>query len=61
MLVVDEVQLIGSRCGPFTPALRLLERGLVQAHPLIAGRFPLRDGLKAFRAADHQLKILVEI
>src|SRR5262249_41538603 len=47
-LVVDEVQLLGSRCGPFAPALRLLERGLVQVQPLVAGRFSLREGLKAF-------------
>lgn len=61
MLVVDEVQLLGSRCGPFAPALRLLERGLVQVQPLIAGRFSLRDGLAAFAAANRRLKILLEI
>jgi alcohol dehydrogenase len=61
MLVVDEVQLLGSRCGPFAPALRLLDRGLVQVRPLIAGRFALRDSLAAFKAANHQLKILLEI
>jgi alcohol dehydrogenase len=61
MLVVDEVQLLGSRCGPFAPALRLLARGQIQTEPLIAGRFPLRDGLSAFQAASRQLKILLEI
>ncbi|HEU5099479.1 MAG TPA: alcohol dehydrogenase catalytic domain-containing protein [Roseiflexaceae bacterium] len=61
LFVVDEVQLLGSRCGPFAPALRLLERGLVQVQPLIAGRFPLRDGLTAFAAANRRLKILLEI
>ena len=61
MLVVDEVQLLGSRCGPFAPALRLLDRGLVRVQPLIAGRFALRDGLEAFQAASHQLKMLLEI
>jgi alcohol dehydrogenase len=61
MLVVDEVQLLGSRCGPFAPALRLLDRGLVQVQPLIAGRFSLRDGLAAFAAANRRLKILLEI
>jgi alcohol dehydrogenase len=60
-LVVDEVHLIGSRCGPFAPALRLLERGLIATEPLIARRFPLRDGLNAFRAAAGQLKILLEV
>jgi alcohol dehydrogenase len=61
MLVVDEVTLVGSRCGPFAPALRLLDRGLVRVQPLIAGRFALREGLQAFHAANHQLKMLLEI
>ena len=60
MLVVDEVQLLGSRCGPFAPALRLLDRGLIVTEPLIAARFPLHDALRAFRAAAGRLKILLE-
>ncbi|HEX9374047.1 MAG TPA: alcohol dehydrogenase catalytic domain-containing protein [Roseiflexaceae bacterium] len=61
MLVVDEVALLGSRCGPFAPALRLLDRGLVRTEPLIAGRFPLSDGLNAFKAASGRLKVLLEV
>jgi len=60
-LAVDEIQLIGSRCGPFAPALRLLERGLVQTAPLITARFLLRDALKAFQSTHGQLKILLEV
>jgi alcohol dehydrogenase len=60
-LVVDEIQLVGSRCGPFAPALRLLERRLIATEPLIAGRFALHDGLDAFRAAAGRLKILLEV
>jgi alcohol dehydrogenase len=60
-LIVDEIQLVGSRCGPFAPALRLLEHHLIAIEPLIAGRFALRDGLDAFRAAVGQLKILLEV
>ncbi|HEY3231618.1 MAG TPA: alcohol dehydrogenase catalytic domain-containing protein, partial [Roseiflexaceae bacterium] len=60
-LAVDEVRLIGSRCGPFAPALRLLARGLITTEPLIAGHFALRDGQNAFRAAAGQLKILLEV
>jgi alcohol dehydrogenase len=59
-LVVDEIQLIGSRCGPFAPALRLLARGLIDVEPLIAGRYALRNGIDAFRAAAGGLKILLE-
>jgi len=61
MLVVDEVALLGSRCGPFAPALRLLERRLVLTEPLIEGRFALSDGLNAFKAAAGRLKVLLEV
>jgi alcohol dehydrogenase len=60
-LVVDEVQLLGSRCGPFAPALRLLDRGLIKVQPLVAGQFSLHHGLNAFAAASRHLKILLEI
>jgi alcohol dehydrogenase len=60
-LIVDEIQLVGSRCGPFAPALRLLERGTIATEPLIAERFALRDGLDAFRAANGRLKIVLEV
>jgi threonine dehydrogenase-like Zn-dependent dehydrogenase len=62
-LVVDEVTLIGSRCGPFQPALRLLDEGRVDPRPLIEERFPLREALQAFEAANQPgaLKILLEI
>lgn len=61
MIVVDEVQLIGSRCGPFAPALRLLERGLIETEALVAARFMLPDAQAAFRAARGQMKILLEV
>lgn len=60
-LVVNEVTLIGSRCGPFEPALRLLERGLISTQPLVAARYALADALAAFRAAPGRLKILLEV
>jgi alcohol dehydrogenase len=60
-LVVDEVQLIGSRCGPFAPALRLLERGLIETAPLISARFALDEAPTAFAAAGGTLKVLLQI
>ena len=62
-VVVDELRLMGSRCGPFEPALRLLENGAVDPVPLIAERFPLRKGLTAFQHAARPgvLKVLLEI
>lgn len=61
MLVVDEIQLLGSRCGPFAPALRLLERGLVETAPLISAEYALADGLAAFAATKGSMKILLRI
>ncbi len=50
-IVVDEITLLGSRCGPFAPALELLRRGLVDPRDLIAARYPLEKGLEAFEKA----------
>ncbi|MCA9939089.1 MAG: hypothetical protein KC418_10615, partial [Anaerolineales bacterium] len=50
-LVVAEITVIGSRCGPFAPALRLLSQGQIQVEPLVDGRYPLADGLQAFAHA----------
>jgi alcohol dehydrogenase len=58
-LVVDEVQLIGSRCGPFGAALRLLERGLIETAPLVHTTFPFAEAERAFVAATGALKVLV--
>jgi alcohol dehydrogenase len=60
-LVVDEVTLMGSRCGPFAPALRLLARGLVDVEALIDSEYPLEQGLEAFERAATAgvLKVLV--
>ncbi|RME72019.1 MAG: alcohol dehydrogenase [Chloroflexi bacterium] len=61
MVVVDEVTLVGSRCGPFPAALRLLEQKLVDVEPLIHAVYPLDDGLAAFEqaAAPGVLKVLL--
>jgi alcohol dehydrogenase len=60
-LVVDEVQLLGSRCGPFAPALRLLERGLIATAPLISARYPLSRAVEAMAAAHGAMKVLLQI
>jgi len=60
-LVVDEIKVVGSRCGPFAPALRLLESQLVNPRPLIDAIFPLAEGLQAFEKARQSgvLKVLL--
>jgi len=61
-IVVDEINIVGSRCGPFEPSLRLMESRQVDPTVLIAEEFKLEDALKAFeRAAEiGVLKVLVE-
>lgn len=62
-LVVDEITLIGSRCGPFKPALQLLAQNQVDVKHLIHSRYPLDEGLVAFEKAQSSgvLKVLLEI
>ena len=60
--VVDEITLVGSRCGPFDPALELLARGAVDPRPLVEARYPLAQAVAAFEHAARPgaLKVLVE-
>ena len=50
-VVVDEITLVGSRCGPFPKALELLASGEIDPHPLIEAIHPLRSGETAFALA----------
>jgi threonine dehydrogenase-like Zn-dependent dehydrogenase len=50
-LVVNEITVIGSRCGRFRPALDALAAGRLDLVPLISAVFPLEDGMAAMRAA----------
>jgi threonine dehydrogenase-like Zn-dependent dehydrogenase len=60
-IVVGEINIVGSRCGPFEPALRLLEKGQVDPSALITAEFGLGDALQAFEQAAQPgaLKVLV--
>jgi threonine dehydrogenase-like Zn-dependent dehydrogenase len=60
-LAVDEIQVVGSRCGPFPAALRLLSQGLVDVAPLIEAEYPLSEAAAAFEHAGQRgaLKVLV--
>jgi alcohol dehydrogenase len=59
-LVVDEITLVGSRCGPFAAALRLLQRGLIDTESMRAQTYPLSHAVEAFGAAAGRLKVLLE-
>ena len=60
-IVVDEVTLVGSRCGPFAPALALLAGGGLEVADMVDQRFALDDGVAAFAAAAAPgvLKVLI--
>jgi alcohol dehydrogenase len=61
-IIVNELTLVGSRCGRFEAALPLLSNPLVRLDELIAARFPLAEAPKAFaRAAERGvLKVILE-
>ena len=60
-IVVDELTIVGSRCGPFAPALAALASGAVDVSPLIDARLPLADAVDAMAraGAPGTLKVLV--
>ena len=62
-VVIDEVTIIGSRCGPFDRALAALESGSIQVLPLISERFDLSRGVEALEwaAAPGVLKVLLDV
>jgi threonine dehydrogenase-like Zn-dependent dehydrogenase len=62
-IVIDEVTLVGSRCGPFDQALLALEQGHVDVRALITDRFDLSDGLEALARAGAKaaLKVLLDV
>jgi threonine dehydrogenase-like Zn-dependent dehydrogenase len=61
-IVVDEITLVGSRCGPFAPALDVLARGVVDPATLLDARYGLGDGVAAFEKAEQPgvLKVVVD-
>ncbi len=61
--VIDEITLIGSRCGPFDQALRALSEGLVDVEPLISQRYDLSRGVEALEHARTKpvLKVLLDV
>ncbi len=61
-IVIDEINIIGSRCGPFEAAIRILEKGLVEVESLIDDMYPFSQALSAFaRAREREtLKILLQ-
>ncbi len=61
-VAVDEFRLVGSRCGPFEPALRLLARQLVSVTPMVDAVYELNDAVEALERAAQPgtLKVLLK-
>jgi threonine dehydrogenase-like Zn-dependent dehydrogenase len=61
--VIQEISLVGSRCGPFAPAIRLLEAGHIKVDPLIHARYPLTEGMMAMEDAANRgaLKVMLQM
>ena len=61
--VIDEVTLVGSRCGPFDQALAALEKSEVKVQPLISERYDLAKGIEALERAQAKsvLKVLLNV
>lgn len=62
-VVVDEITIIGSRCGKFAPALELLAQGKLDVESLITDEFSLTDGVRAMERATEKgvLKVVLKM
>ncbi len=60
-IIVNEITLVGSRCGRFEPALKLLREGRIRVLDMVAEKYPLRDAARAFDRAAQKgvLKVLL--
>jgi len=62
-IVVDEITLVGSRCGPFAPAIAALKDGAIDPWPLVDASYTLADAPQAFARASTPgvLKVLLDL
>jgi threonine dehydrogenase-like Zn-dependent dehydrogenase len=62
-IVIDEVRVVGSRCGPFGDALDGLQSGRIKVKPLISERFGLDQAVEALKLTSNQpvLKVLLDV
>lgn len=61
IVVINEISVVGSRCGPFVHGMALLESGEVRLSAMVEAEFPIEEGLRAFEAAGKPgaMKVLV--
>ena len=61
LMVVKEITIVGSRCGPFNPAIKLLKEKLVRIKELITHEYSLKKGEEAFKVSLSRSSIKVHI
>lgn len=61
-VVVNEITIVGSRCGRFAPAITLLRQGQIRTAEMITARYPLAEAPAAFAKASERgaLKVLLQ-
>ncbi|MFQ5479730.1 MAG: alcohol dehydrogenase catalytic domain-containing protein [Thermodesulfobacteriota bacterium] len=61
--VIDEITIVGSRCGPFPPAIKAIASGTIDVKPFISAVYPLEDGPCAIEESvkDSVLKVLISV
>lgn len=61
-VIVNEITMVGSRCGRFEPAIELIASGRLNLGPMVEGRYPLGEAEAAFARAEERgvLKVLIE-
>jgi len=62
-VVIDELTLVGSRCGPFPRAIDALARKAIDVRPLLAARYPLAEAEAAFAYASRKgvAKVVLDV
>ena len=62
-IVIDEITVLGSRCGQFAPAMRMLESKRIDVNPLISDVYDIDDSIKAFERNTEKtsVKVLVKV
>ncbi len=62
-VVIDEITIVGSRCGPFGPAISALTEGRIDVRPFISAVYPIEDGVIALKEAARPgvMKVLISM
>ena len=60
-VVIDETRIVGSRCGPFEPALKLISEGQLQLAPMISATYDIEAAIEAFEVSSRSDVLKVQL